>query len=157
MTDTEREVEQKYAGRFFYKKVRTIEGDKKTIRIDKIERTLKYKLIRKKLELLVAKKFTGDKKNYYGAWFYSSVDRFVEKPCISIAKELIEMNALWNGGVFAFRLQYALDITKETVGTSSYSRLIDIYKEIERGSFDKVVVENEKRLLFYGLTGNGEI
>lgn len=70
MTDAEREVEQKYAGRFFYKKARTIEGDKKTIRIDKIEQTLKYKLIHKKLELLVAEKFTGDKKNYYGAWFY---------------------------------------------------------------------------------------
>ena len=70
MTDAEREVEQKYAGRFFYKKVKTIEGGTKIIRIDKIERTFKYKKIRKKLELLVAEKFTGDKNSYYGAWFY---------------------------------------------------------------------------------------
>ena len=62
MTDKEREVEEKYAGRFFYKKVKTIEGGTETIRIDKIERTFKYKRIRKKLELLVAEKFTGDKK-----------------------------------------------------------------------------------------------
>lgn len=70
MTDAERKVEQKYAGRFFYKKVKTIEGTKKTIRIDKIERTFKYKRIRKKLELLVAERFTGDKNSYYEAWFY---------------------------------------------------------------------------------------
>ena len=49
MTDAEREVEQKYAGRFFYKTVKTIEGTQKTIRIDKIERTFKYKRIRKNL------------------------------------------------------------------------------------------------------------
>ena len=69
MTDAEREVEQKYAGRFFYKTVRTMGGEKTTIRIDKVERTLKYKLIRRKLELLVAERFTGSKKSYYGAWF----------------------------------------------------------------------------------------
>ena len=69
MTDAERAVEQKYAGRFFYKKVKS-EGAKTTIRVDKIERTFRYKRIRKKLELLVAEKFTGDKSSYYGAYFY---------------------------------------------------------------------------------------
>ena len=29
MTDADKEVEQKYAGRFFYKKVRTLGGHKK--------------------------------------------------------------------------------------------------------------------------------
>ena len=69
MTEADRKVEQKYAGRFFYKKVIALGGDKETIRIDKLERTFKYKRIRKKLELLVAEKFTGSKKNYYGAYF----------------------------------------------------------------------------------------
>ena len=69
MTDEDREVEQIYAGRFFYKKVRTIGGGKKLIRIDKLERTRKFKRIRKELELLVAEKFTGDKNSYYHSYF----------------------------------------------------------------------------------------
>lgn len=69
MTDADREVEKKYAGRFFYKKVRMLGGYKKIIRIDKIERTREFKRIRKELELLVAERFTGDKNSYYGSYF----------------------------------------------------------------------------------------
>ena len=69
MTEADKEVEQKYAGRFYYKKVRNLWGHKEIIRIDKIEKAREYKRIREELELLVAEKFTGDKNNYYGAYF----------------------------------------------------------------------------------------
>lgn len=73
----------------------------------------------------------------------SSVLDFIEKPSISDAEKLIENNALWNGGVFAFKLQYALDWAEKIIGTSNYSELFDAYQMIEKRSFDKVVVENE--------------
>lgn len=38
------------------------------------------------------------------------VRRFTEKPTEEKAKELIAQNAFWNGGVFAFRLGYLMDI-----------------------------------------------
>lgn len=69
MTEADIEVEKKYAGRFFYQKVITFDGHKKIIRIDKIERTREFKRIREELELLVAERFTGDRNNYYGAYF----------------------------------------------------------------------------------------
>ncbi|MBQ7383753.1 MAG: hypothetical protein IJV72_03065 [Clostridia bacterium] len=73
MTDEDKAVEEKYAGRFFYKKVRTLYGKKEIIRIDKIERTRQYKRIRKELELLVAERFTGDKNSYYKSYFDESL------------------------------------------------------------------------------------
>lgn len=69
MTDEDMKAEEKYAGRFFYKKVRTTGGKKRLIRIDKIEKTREFKRIRKELELLVAERFTGDRNNYYKSYF----------------------------------------------------------------------------------------
>lgn len=41
------------------------------------------------------------------------VQRFTEKPTVEKAKELLAQNAYWNGGVFAFRLGYMLDIVEK--------------------------------------------
>ena len=40
------------------------------------------------------------------------VSCFTEKPSEDLAQELIENGALWNGGVFAFKLGYVIDIAK---------------------------------------------
>lgn len=73
----------------------------------------------------------------------SFVESFREKPSEKIAKEYIERGALWNGGIFAFRLGYILDRGRELTGLSSYRDLYANYETLEKISFDYAVVEKE--------------
>ncbi|MBR6158183.1 MAG: cupin domain-containing protein [Lachnospiraceae bacterium] len=68
---------------------------------------------------------------------------FTEKPTEEKAKEYIVAGALWNGGVFAYRLSYVLDKAKELLGTSDYSELFNGYDQLKKISFDYAVVEQE--------------
>lgn len=68
---------------------------------------------------------------------------FTEKPTEEKAKEYIDQGALWNGGVFAYRLSYVLDKCKELLGTSDYVELFAGYGELKKISFDYAVVEQE--------------
>lgn len=76
----------------------------------------------------------------------STVGEFKEKPTKEIAKELILKGALWNSGVFAFKLSYLLDITLSFFGTNDYDTLYEKYGELEKISFDYAVVEKEKSI-----------
>lgn len=71
---------------------------------------------------------------------------FTEKPTEEKAKEYIEAGALWNGGVFAYKLSYVLDKAKELLGTSDYAELFSDYENLKKISFDYAVVENEKSI-----------
>ena len=44
---------------------------------------------------------------------FQMVSKFTEKPTVEIAKELLAQNAFWNGGVFAFRLGYMMNIVRK--------------------------------------------
>lgn len=68
---------------------------------------------------------------------------FTEKPTADKAAEYIKAGALWNGGVFAYRLSYVLDKAKELLGTSDYDELFGNYSELKKISFDYAVVEHE--------------
>ena len=68
---------------------------------------------------------------------------FTEKPTADKAAEYISQGALWNGGVFAYKLSYVLDKAKDLLGTSSYSDLFSGYKDLKKISFDYAVVEHE--------------
>ena len=68
---------------------------------------------------------------------------FKEKPNLKTAKEYINQNALWNGGVFAFKISYLLDKTENICGMRSYKELYDNYAKLEKISFDYAVVEHE--------------
>ncbi len=68
---------------------------------------------------------------------------FTEKPTEEKAKEYIATGALWNGGVFAYRLSYVLNKAKELLGTSDYSELFNGYDQLKKISFDYAVVEQE--------------
>ncbi|MBO4482333.1 MAG: cupin domain-containing protein [Prevotella sp.] len=68
---------------------------------------------------------------------------FTEKPTVDKAKEYITDGALWNGGVFAYKLSYVLDKSKELLGTSDYQTLFNNYSELKKISFDYAVVEQE--------------
>ena len=68
MNDREWEIENKYAGRFVYKKVVSETGHQDIIRIDRVEVDEEYKEVALKAELYAAKKFTGEENSYYDNW-----------------------------------------------------------------------------------------
>lgn len=68
---------------------------------------------------------------------------FTEKPTVDKAKEFIVAGALWNGGVFAYKLSYVLEKSREMLGTSDYSELFCNYDKLKKISFDYAVVEKE--------------
>lgn len=69
---------------------------------------------------------------------------FKEKPPVNEAIEYIKQGALWNGGVFAFKVEYLLNKAKQLLGTSNYKELFDNYENLQKISFDYAVVEHEK-------------
>ncbi len=76
----------------------------------------------------------------------STVQMFKEKPTSTKAAEYIRQGALWNGGVFAFTLQYILNKAHELIDFEDYYELYDKYGELEKISFDYAVVEKEPSL-----------
>ncbi|MCL2046625.1 MAG: sugar phosphate nucleotidyltransferase [Oscillospiraceae bacterium] len=76
----------------------------------------------------------------------SEVLQFVEKPEEDIALSLIEQGALWNGGVFVFKLKYVIDILRRKLAFSDFNDLRNRYNELDRISFDYMVVEREQRV-----------
>ena len=73
----------------------------------------------------------------------SSVSTFKEKPDAETAEAYIRQGALWNGGVFAYKLDYVLGKARELIGFSDYQSLFDRYETLEKISFDYAVVEKE--------------
>ena len=72
---------------------------------------------------------------------YAMVKRFIEKPTEKKAQELIGQGAYWNGGVFAFRLGYMMDLVNHYVPTNSFTELRERYGELPKISFDYEVAE----------------
>ncbi len=76
----------------------------------------------------------------------SKVSTFKEKPTADVAKEYIAKGALWNGGVFAYKLQYVLDKAHELMEFKDYDDLFNRYETLNKISFDYAVVEHEKEI-----------
>lgn len=74
-----------------------------------------------------------------GKWSWG----FTEKPDATTAAKYISDGALWNGGVFAYKLSYVLEKSKELLGTSDYNTLFSNYSTLKKISFDYAVVEAE--------------
>lgn len=71
------------------------------------------------------------------------VIRFYEKPEPDVARTLITQGAMWNAGVFIFRLGDMLNIVKEQFGDMSYDDLYSHYAELPKLSFDRMVIEKQ--------------
>lgn len=84
----------------------------------------------------------------------SGVKFFKEKPTKDMAEQYIEQGALWNGGVFAFKLQYILSKAKALLGYNRYDELLAHYEEFEEISFDYAVAEKEKSIQVMRYTGD---
>lgn len=69
------------------------------------------------------------------------VSRFTEKPDVPTAEALIAEGAMWNGGVFAFRLGYLTAITERYMPGLAFPALRARYAELPKISFDYEVVE----------------
>lgn len=69
------------------------------------------------------------------------VARFTEKPDRAQAGELISQGALWNCGVFAFRLGWLEGVRRGYVDEGSFEALCRRYAEFPKRSFDYEVVE----------------
>lgn len=76
----------------------------------------------------------------------SRVSMFKEKPTEEKAREYIAQGALWNGGVFAFRLGYVLRRAHELIEFTDYHDLFARYGTLTKISFDYAVVEHERQI-----------
>lgn len=82
-----------------------------------------------------------------------SVKSFKEKPSLSQARELLSAGAYWNGGVFAFKLNYLLNIVKQYMLCDNYSEFLGNYKKLCKNSFDYEVIEKEKSIAMISYNG----
>ncbi|MFT4414708.1 sugar phosphate nucleotidyltransferase [Fredinandcohnia humi] len=78
---------------------------------------------------------------------YFRVGHFTEKPNEEKARKLIEQNALWNCGVFAFKINYLIEILHKIGMPTHYEELYSIYQTLPKISFDYEVVEKAKHIV----------
>ena len=81
------------------------------------------------------------------------VSRFTEKPNEEKAKELLKQNAFWNGGVFAFRLGYMMNIVNQYIQAETFQEIHKRYTEFPKISFDYEVAEKAESVAVVPFTG----
>ena len=81
------------------------------------------------------------------------VARFTEKPTVAVAEELLKQGALWNGGVFAFRLGYMMNIVRKYITSASFEDTRSRYSEFPKISFDYEVAEKAQSVAVVPFTG----
>jgi mannose-1-phosphate guanylyltransferase len=84
---------------------------------------------------------------------YHTVERFQEKPTEAYAEQLIAEGALWNGGVFAFKLGYLMAIVRQHLQFASYADFLGQYGQLTKTSFDYAVVEKESSIAMVEYAG----
>ncbi len=85
---------------------------------------------------------------------YMKVGRFIEKPTEKRAQELLGQGAYWNGGVYAFRLGYMLDIVARYIAVDGYTELLERYGELPKISFDYEVAEKSNSMIMVPYDGH---
>lgn len=81
------------------------------------------------------------------------VERFTEKPNEEKAKQLLEQGAYWNGGVFAFRLGYMMNIVDQYLKTNTFQETHKRYTEFPKISFDYEVAEKAESVAVVPFAG----
>ena len=81
------------------------------------------------------------------------VERFTEKPNEEKAKQLLEQGAYWNGGVFAFRLGYMMNIVDQYLKTDTFQETHKRYTEFPKISFDYEVAEKAQSVAVVPFAG----
>ncbi|MCM3630345.1 sugar phosphate nucleotidyltransferase [Paenibacillus glycanilyticus] len=75
------------------------------------------------------------------------VSHFQEKPSEELAVNLIEQQALWNCGVFSFKLSFLIDIMRKRGYPLQYEHLLERYHELPKISFDYEIVEKSSNIV----------
>ena len=83
----------------------------------------------------------------------SNVSEFKEKPTEDKAKEYIKEGALWNAGIFAYKIGYVLKRAHELINFTDYYDLFNKYAEVTKISFDYAVVEHESSIQVMRFSG----
>ena len=76
----------------------------------------------------------------------SPVKEFREKPDRETAERYIAQGALWNAGVFAFRLDHLLEKARGMIDFTDYRDLYAKYETLTKISFDYAVAEQERSI-----------
>lgn len=76
-----------------------------------------------------------------GGEVWRPVARFEEKPAPEQAQRLIGEGALWNCGIFGFRLGFLLDDLRRRGLPPEYGPLLEAYGELPAESFDREITE----------------
>ena len=84
----------------------------------------------------------------------SKVKEFKEKPDTETAKKYLGQSALWNAGIFAFKLGYLLEKAHSIIDFKDYQDLFDKYDTLTKISFDYAVVEKESGIQVLRYSGD---
>ncbi|AHX21198.1 MULTISPECIES: sugar phosphate nucleotidyltransferase [Bacillus cereus group] len=82
------------------------------------------------------------------------VSHFKEKPSITDAEELLKQNALWNCGVFAFKLDKIISLLDQKGLPVQYDVLVQQYASLPKISFDYEVVEKTENIIALPYNGS---
>lgn len=84
----------------------------------------------------------------------SKVREFKEKPTTKAAERYIAQSALWNAGIFAFKLGYLIDKAHSMIDFEDYRDLFNKYDTLTKISFDYAVVEIEESIQVLRYSGD---
>lgn len=84
----------------------------------------------------------------------SEVKEFKEKPDTETAKKYLAQSALWNAGIFAFKLGYLLNKAHCMIEFEDYRDLFNKYDSLMKISFDYAVVEKEPSIQVLRYSGD---
>ncbi|OOC59300.1 sugar phosphate nucleotidyltransferase [Paenibacillus ihbetae] len=84
---------------------------------------------------------------------YIKVSHFQEKPTEDAAQTLITQNALWNCGVFAFRLRYVIELLERRGMPIQFEELSKQYHKLPKISFDYEVLEKSADIVVLPYNG----
>ena len=84
----------------------------------------------------------------------SSVKEFKEKPNVETAKKYLMQHALWNAGIFAFKIEYLLNKAHSMIDFEDYRDLFNKYDTLTKISFDYAVVEKEPSIQVLRYSGD---
>ncbi|NOG29146.1 sugar phosphate nucleotidyltransferase [Lysinibacillus fusiformis] len=85
-----------------------------------------------------------------------TIEKFVEKPELNIAEELVNKGALWNSGVFVFPLKTVLNVLIDRRLPTNYSDFIECFSNLPKRSFDYEVIEALKDIVAIQYDGEWE-
>lgn len=85
---------------------------------------------------------------------YIPVQSFKEKPSEIEAETLLLQHALWNCGVFAFKLNFVISILQSRGFPLNYHELLECYEQLPKTSFDYEVIEKTKNIMVLPYEGD---